>query len=459
MLFKKQNKTQKKNFIFQIKTTDICDSDDNDNDNTKLPSDLIYEYPKFTTNSKKKTDDKFSPYGTQWIHDEQINDEINKKTKNITTIVDKLMKIEYPEQRSPEWFALRDKRITASDGGCVVGVNEHEPPYKFIVKKVKKPPFESNMFCYHGTKFEAIATMIYEYRMNVKVEEFGLVAHPKYNFLAASPDGIVGKYKLDRKSLTKYVGRMLEIKCPYRRKIKQKGEIKGEICPIYYWVQVQLQLECCDLDECDFWQCNIQQYNNRNEFNQDTDKEEQFRSRHTGMEKGCLIQLLPKDKMKEMNDDNYLNIVYESSKFIYPPKIEMSPIECDIWIADTMANFDKKCLEGYCFDKIIYWKLVGSKCVTIQRDKNWFEEKLPEFEKMWKYVEYLRKHENDIDKTNLLFDYIENMPEKSNTKIMDIVNFICTEHDISNRKYIEKISQIKKEINKNKNKNDDDDDD
>ena len=35
------------------------------------------------------------------------------------------------------------------------------------------------------------------------------------------------------------------------------GEIDGEICPHYYWVQVQVQLECCDLEEFDFWQCSI----------------------------------------------------------------------------------------------------------------------------------------------------------------------------------------------------------
>lgn len=454
---KPKNKKQKGGFMFKIVADVVSESDD---DIKIVIPKSTYKYPTFTTESKKKTDNKFSPFGTQWIHDKQKDDEIDKKTKNITSIVDKLMKIEYPEQRSPEWFALRDKRTTASDGGCVVGVNEHEPPYKFLIKKVKRPPFESNMFCYHGTKFEAIATMIYEYRMNVKVEDFGLVAHPKINFLAASPDGIVGKYKFDGKSLTKHIGRMLEIKCPARRKIKQKGEIKGEICPIYYWVQVQLQLECCNLEECDFWQCDIQQYENREDFNNDTDENEPFRSKTTGMEKGCLIQLLPKDKIKEASDGKYWDIVYESSKFIYPPKIEMSPIECDIWIAETMANFSKKCMKEYYFDKVIYWKLAGSNCSLILRDKNWFEEKLPEFAKMWKYVEYLRTYD---DKSTILFEYIESLPTKSNSKIMKIVDFICNEPDDTSSKsvkeYTTKILQIKEETILNKKRKDENEDD
>ena len=56
------------------------------------------------------------------------------------------------------------------------------------------------------------------------------------------------------------VGRMLEIKCPLTRKIKTSGEVDGEICPHYYYCQVQQQLECCDLEYCDFWQCSLQEF-------------------------------------------------------------------------------------------------------------------------------------------------------------------------------------------------------
>ena len=72
---------------------------------------------------------------------------------------------------------------------------------------------------------------------------------------------------------------MLEIKCPNRRRIKLNldepitdlilGSKKG-ICPSYYWCQVQLQLNCCDLDECDFWQCEIIEYVDRVDFVNDS---------------------------------------------------------------------------------------------------------------------------------------------------------------------------------------------
>src|SRR5436305_74546 len=89
--------------------------------------------------------------------------------------------------------------ITASDGGLVVNVNPYEPNWAVITKKVFGKAFETNEDCYHGKKFEQIATMIYEYRLNVKVDEFGLCNHPVYKFLGASPDGIVSRFKLRTK--------------------------------------------------------------------------------------------------------------------------------------------------------------------------------------------------------------------------------------------------------------------
>jgi len=268
---------------------------------------------------------------------DQTDDVLDANALRITEIVKALLQIEYPPQRSPKWFEMREGSITASDSGCVLGDNSHEPPYKIFVKKILKPPFEASMFCYHGTKLEQIATMVYEFRYNVRIEEFGLVKHPKYGFLAASPDGIVGQYKLDGKTKTSNVGKMLEIKCPAIRKIRDSDPFYNIK---YYWDQVQLQLECCDLEECDFWQNTITEYKTREDFIADTDESQTFKSSSTGMEKGCLIQLLPKDKMTMLLDD-YENIICGFSKFLYPPKIDMSPIECDIWIATALNNLEK----------------------------------------------------------------------------------------------------------------------
>ena len=82
--------------------------------------------------------------------------------------------------------------------------------------------------------------MVYEWANDVSVEEFGLVCHPTIDIFAASPDGIVGKYKRNKKNLTDKVGRMVEIKCPITRKIITQGNIKGDTAMIYYLFE-QLQ--------------------------------------------------------------------------------------------------------------------------------------------------------------------------------------------------------------------------
>ena len=76
---------------------------------------------------------------------------------------------------------------------------------------------------------------------DTKVGEFGCIPHPTYSVhIGASPDGI----NIASES-NKRFGRMLEIKNIVNRDIT--GIPKQE-----YWIQTQIQMETCDLDECDF---------------------------------------------------------------------------------------------------------------------------------------------------------------------------------------------------------------
>lgn len=338
---KKSQNTKESNTSSKSESdTDDDEKKTNNINDSKIKKKFAYPCQKFCYT--KPTDSALAPYSGSWIHDEnQVNDVLTDEHKRISKILEKLLAVEYPPQRSPKWFEMRESSITASDSGCVLGDNSHEPPYKIYVKKIQKPPFEASLACYHGTKLEQVATNVYEYRMNIRIEEFGLVKHPKYKFLAASPDGIVGMYKSNGINKTKYVGRMLEIKCPAMRKIRDDDPFYNIK---YYWDQVQLQLECCDLEECDFWQNTITEYTSREEFIADTDLNEPFRSKYTGMEKGCLIQLLPRNKM-ENAIENYEEVICAYSKHLYPPKIDMSPLECDIWITNTLFNIEKTLID------------------------------------------------------------------------------------------------------------------
>lgn len=415
-----------------------------------------YKLPKENSFEKKSLNDPlYDPRGSQWVHEIQKDDDINNQINRRAIQFDKLRNIILPEQRSPEWFSMRRGKITASDGACALGLNKYEPQYKFILKKIYEYPFITNKHCYHGKKLEEIATMIYAYRMNVCIDEFGLLGHHEHNFLGASPDGICNRYKFDGIHKSKLVGRMLEIKCPAIRKIKMSGPIKDHICPIYYWIQVQLQLECCDLDECDFWQCKIEEYKNRNEFNKDTDPKYPHTSLEHKQEKGCLIQLLPRNRYKEI-DQEYWQTVYNYAQFIYPDKIEMSPYDCDNWILKTMNQHNINCarhrvckakkddsytyeFSDYYIDKVIYWKLIESKNVIIKRDTEWFNDNLGTFKKIWGYVEYYRKHK---DKMDLINRYIQSLYIKSNKDIMNIIEKLTKDNE-------DDIIKLKKLIEKN----------
>lgn len=432
-LTKEEMDELKRKFYLQMNPSEKCILD-----SEIVKSETMYDpIQKFTRN-----DDEYGPHGSQHVNEEQINDKIDKDAAKKSKQFDKLRAIILPEQRSKEWFDMRMTKITASDGGTVLGKSKYNATYTFILKKTIGTPFKPSEPCYHGTKLEEVATMIYEYRMNVQVDEFGLMGHSVHPFLGASPDGICNKYKLNGKNLSKYVGRMLEIKCPFSRKIEMSGAIKGHICPIHYWIQVQLQLECCDLEECDFWQCTISEYKNLEEFLEDTDEKESFRSKTTGFEKGCLIQLLPKNKMQYVTEKNYNYIVYEHSKFIYAPKIEMTPLECSLWISNTINNIDKhpslkqKDHGKYVFDKVKYWRLDVSKNVIIKRDREWFSESLPKFEKMWNYVLFLRENKDVLD---LFVEYINLMERKNNKQIMKLIDDLYNGGSSS-------IKRLKKEI-------------
>lgn len=370
-----------------------------------------------------------------------------------------LRKIESPEQRTTPWYEQRNKSITASDCGCVLGENKYEQVYNFVFKKVFGSTFGTNMDCYHGKKFENVVTLMYEFVNDVIVDEFGLLGHPVYNFLAASPDGICTPYCRDKVTPNPLVGRMIEIKCPFRRKIKYSGTIKGDICPDYYWCQVQLQLECCDLDECDFVQCNIEEYSSRKDFLDDTNTECDYKSKKYGLERGVVIELMP----TKLNEDDYLeqvvkretkdgivydkyhiiknDAIYDKASFIYQPKLDMTLKELDEWIIQEMEKLSKR--PEVKLNKIIYWRFVERNSTLIVRDKQWFANNLETMRKIWAYVEILRKNNKIANEWKL---WIEAQNKKFNDKIINkLIELIKNEGLFE--QVINAIKEVSPEIN------------
>jgi hypothetical protein len=182
---------------------------------------------------------------------------------------------------------------------------------------------------------------------------------------------------------------MVEIKCPYRRKINMSGEIDDHICPHYYWIQIQLQLECCDLEYCDFWQCDIKEYysieewmkpveiNHRIEQDLKSDVQEEWTY-------GFVLQYKMDNYKKRSDTDKEVFC----SKYIYAPN-HLGNYQTKILLANKMKAENN--IPGFTFDRILYWRIVNSHCCEIKRDRKWFADKYPIFKEVWEKIAYLRK--------------------------------------------------------------------
>ena len=175
-----------------------------------------------------------------------------------------LKTLKLPEQRSPEWYAMRENVLTASSLADALGKGHFNTKESLLIDKTskEKKPFFTNDIIQWGVKYEPIATAFYEHSHNLTIVEFGLVPHPTFPIFGASPDGIC-----DTDAPEPMIGRMLEIKCPPKRNFTDE-------VPEHYWMQMQGQLETCDLEECDFLQVKLEEYPNSDAYREDVLLEE-----------------------------------------------------------------------------------------------------------------------------------------------------------------------------------------
>lgn len=156
-------------------------------------------------------------------------------------LLDRELRGEFPQQKTEKWYLERKKLLTASDVSTILECNIYISAYELLLKKISYVEQETNDAMKWGNLFEPIAVLIYEQKINERCFPIGLVKHKKYEWLGASPDGLL------------LSGKLLEIKCPVKRLIYNT-------VPYYYWIQTQIQMEVCDIDECDYFECKFTQY-------------------------------------------------------------------------------------------------------------------------------------------------------------------------------------------------------
>lgn len=339
-------------------------------------------------------------------------DKYKKRAKRLSII----KKLPQFQQKSKEWFDQRNNCLTATAVAIVLDEDPYKYPIELLFEKCGKgKDFKENKNVHHGKKYEQIGCLFYSFRNNIKLGEYGLIQSEQYPFIAASPDNISDKYTLESSKLSKLVGRLLEIKFPLIRKILTEGDLDGEICPHYYFVQCQTQMFVTGLDECDFLQCACEEYGTYEEFVKDSNSNIPGLSKKTNLEKGCIIQLLP----KKMVDSN-LPIWDRNPKYLYPPRLHMTLQETRDWIAEEMINFSSNDLsEEYVIDKIIYWRLTKVACNLIKADTEWFMSMMPVLKQFWNYVLFYRKYPAKLNK---LISFVDEVGVENSAEIFAKIN-------------------------------------
>ena len=329
------------------------------------------------------------------IRNQKIYSERKEKLK-------KLKLLELPEQRSPEWYEMRKEKLTASSIASAIGKCHFTTREELILSKIEDKPYESNPITEWGVKYEDIAILFYEELYNVKVLDFGLIPHPTFKAFGASPDGIC-----DDTGNDEYVSRMVEIKCPPKRKFTKT-------CPPHYLMQVQGQLEVCDLDHCDFFQVKIEEYENYDDYLKDifVDDDKILPGRtYLNYPKGVTVSYRKKDELK-------LTYIY--------PKLNMTNDGYNDWIKEKKIEILEN---GDEYVESKWWKITRYECTLIERDYEWWNENV---EHILKFYTDMDECKRDPDKLSQLKATIAASKKRSSKKEVKVDDFALISYDEDN---------------------------
>ena len=303
---------------------------------------------------------------------ETINKLYHKRGKLKDNLL-QLKELKLPEQRSKEWYEIREHILTASSLADALGKGHFQTRDGLLINKTseQKDTFSkaSRDIMQWGVKYEPVATEFYEYLNNLKIVEFGLIPHPHLSVFGASPDGIC-----DIGSPNGYEGRMLEIKCPPKRNFTKE-------VPKHYWMQMQGQLEVCDLEECDFFQVKLEEYSDVKEYESDILHDNGIIH---GIIHGKTKEGLPKGLLIAYHEKDSEDILYKYSPFLAS--------------LDTILNWRDEILKeikDYTIYEQKWWKITRYECTLVRRDPEWWISVVPSIIQFWKDVVHYREVGNE----------------------------------------------------------------
>jgi hypothetical protein len=145
-------------------------------------------------------------------------------------------------------------------------------------------------------------------------------------------------------------------------------------------MQVQGQLEVCDLDHCDFFQVKIEDYEDYDDYSKDyfLDDDKILPGRtHLNYPKGVTVSYRKKDAI--------------SLTYLYP-SLNMTDEGYKEWIKEKKIEILNN---GDEYVESKWWKITRYECTLIQRDYNWWNENV---ENILKFYTDLKIYKSDPKK-------------------------------------------------------------
>ena len=353
--------------------------------------------------------------------------------QQLTNKLKDLKEAPQPKQRTKEWYAFRYNLITASNAykamdpsqsvqnqliyeKCsAIKIEEQKEQVlnddvKIITVLSKPNNVNINSPLHWGQKYEPVSVLLYEDMYDTKVGDYGCIRHNKYSFLGASPDGINDVLSDNCIGSSRY-GRMLEIKNIVNREID--GIPKKE-----YWIQMQLQMEICNLWECDFLETKFieieeEEYEKTQKKNIEEEEEEQ-----------------EEHQKNEIITPNIGIIMYFATLegnpiYVYKPLHMTQHYFQDIWFNEQIYEQQKL---GRCWIKNIFWKLEEYSCVLVLRNQLWFQQNICFLEQLW--ITVLKERDTG--------EWINRGPQKriKKEKELDKIESISVKFDKETGKFI-----------------------
>jgi len=326
----------------------------------------------------------------------------NISQEELTNTIEYIQKQPQPAQRTEEWYDFRNSLLSASSLWKALGSQAQKNSLIYEKCKAYDAPVERVSYgtsnaMHWGVKYEPVTTMIYEDLHQTKIGEFGCIRHSTYPFVGASPDGINVL-----PSSVKY-GTMLEIKNIVNREIT--GIPKEE-----YWIQTQIQMETCDLDNCDFVETRIKEYENKDDF---------YNNSTSSDYRGVVLYFINSDFSEN-----------DSPVYHYMPlDIPLTPDAITEWVSKETEETRK---DNLILFNTIYWYLDEISCVLIQRNKLWFSNAIHMIKEVW-----------DIIEREKIEGYEHRSPKRRTPKTTVTIDDVSGGHTITNTKLPKKVCLIK----------------